>query len=170
MNFHFKSNTNVEVKIHEIFHDIEESNLFPEEYFSVFSHIGELVSNVYQHSISGPSDIVDWSLRIQKIENELLITVSDKGQGIKESLNKKNINKPYDKNLIEFAVEETIDSRGMGLRSIFDSVKNSEIHSLKITSGLVTYYQGVADKYIDNNKNEFQGVEATIVLLLEAIS
>ncbi|MFP3490636.1 hypothetical protein R0K20_23835, partial [Staphylococcus sp. SIMBA_130] len=80
-------------------------------------------------------------LRIQKIGNELLITVSDKGQGIKESLNKKNINKPNDKNLIEFAVEETIDSRGMGLRSIFDSVKKSEIHSLKITSGLVTYYQ-----------------------------
>ncbi|WP_105171956.1 hypothetical protein [Pseudoalteromonas sp. T1lg24] len=170
MNFFHKSNTSKKVQIQEIFEGIERANLVPEKYFSVFSHIAELVLNVYHHSTSSSFLCVNWSLNIEKINNKLIITVSDSGQGIEESLKAKNIKNTDLNKLIEFAVEETLDDRGQGLRAIYDSVKAGEIHALQIKSSQVKYFVDLNNKSIDTLDINYQGVEAQLVVMLGEVS
>ena len=170
MNFFHKSNTNKKVQIQEIFEGIERANLVPEKYFYIFSHIAELISNVYHHSTSSSFLCVEWSLNIERINNKLLITVSDNGQGIEESIKIKNIKNIEHDKLIEFAVEETLDQRGQGLRAIYDSVKNGKTHAFQIKSSQVKYSVDINNKSVNTLDINYQGVEAQLVVMLGEVS
>lgn len=170
MNFHHKSNTNKKFQAHEIFEEIERADLIPESEFSLFSHIGELISNVYHHAISDSYINVDWSLNIKKSYNKIFITVADNGRGIEESLKEKNINCAEDQVLIELAVEKTVGNRGLGLKTIYDLVNQGELHSFKIQSGLDCYSLDSTNKNIDKLSSNYQGVKAQLVVMLGDVS
>lgn len=170
MNFSHKSNTNKKAQLYEIFEEIEKCNLITEGDFYVFSHIGELISNVYHHAVSDSHINVEWSLNIEKNNNKIFITVTDNGRGIEESLKEKAINRAEDQVFIELAVEKTVGNRGLGLKTIYDSVNKGELHSFKIQSGLDCYYLDSTSKNIDKLTSNYQGVEAQLVVMRGDVS
>jgi hypothetical protein len=131
----FCSSTAIPVPMEEI------STLFSRvdldtEFFRLYGHIAEVVSNIYQHSVGDSGSAVGWRLTVTRSKDLLIIAISDDGQGIYNSISKRT-NKPLSK-LEAFALalneHSTPSHRGKGLQGLLKGVRRGGLIRISIES------------------------------------
>lgn len=165
MRFSVNSNTMQQLDFNELLEKVVASDVLPQNQMRLVPYIAELISNVFEHSISEQQNSVDWCLSIHHEKNELFLTVHDNGQGIENSLNKKQLSTDEP---LKFAVESCVGNRGQGLRSIYDATKSGILNNFKLSSGNFSYQSTYNSTSIEKLNEPFKGVSATLSLKLEA--
>lgn len=110
-------------------------------FYDNYSHIAEVVSNVYQHATCESKVIVSWGVAVSRTTGFLCISIFDDGQGIRGSIGKSHPEPLTDSAAIKLALSlgSRIGHRGKGLESVIRDVSSGRIHSVEILSGSCSF-------------------------------
>lgn len=148
-------------RIDELFSNAAASHLF----YRSYSHIAEVVSNIYEHAGAERDVDVIWQL-IATMDGDLLsITISDDGQGVAGSISKRHLGDLSDAEAMRLALSYGAceKHRGKGLRSIIEAVISGQLHSMAIQSGSCSFTATAeGNSYADTARRQGTEVQITI--------
>lgn len=100
-----------------------------------YSHIAEIISNIYEHSSPDSQSSVCWHIEAEKISDSVVIEITDLGIGIFNSINRKHKTElsPLDAFNYEINTKNN-PSRGYGLQTVISGVKAGELQHFKVAS------------------------------------
>ena len=131
----FYSSTATPMPLEEI------SNLFSKadlksEFFSLYVHVAEVFSNIYEHSVSDSAAAVGWSLTVSRCKGMLSVSISDNGQGVYSSISKRASKRLSRLEALALALNQknTPSHRGKGLQGLLKGVERGALTHFSIES------------------------------------
>ncbi|WGO94432.1 hypothetical protein QCD61_04945 [Pseudomonas viciae] len=131
----FCSSTATSMPLEEISNLFEKADL-KSEFFSLYVHVAEVFSNIYEHSVSDSAATVAWSLTVSSCKGILTVSISDNGQGVYSSISKRTTKRLSRLEALALALnQKSIPShRGKGLQGLLKGVERGTLTRFSIES------------------------------------
>jgi hypothetical protein len=100
-----------------------------------YSHIAEIISNIYEHSPPDSQSSVCWHIEAEQSGDSIIIEITDLGIGIFNSINRKHKTKLSPLESFNYEINTRAQpGRGYGLQTIISGVKAGDLQHFKVSS------------------------------------